>query len=93
MPTGLFERYVGEMDPLHAEWLLDMATAADYAGWGKQSRERWWNTQVSRLRRGPSIIGDAPARRRAAFFWNGQALSGAELKQKAAGTLGSRLAA
>lgn len=93
MSRGMFTAHVSELDGLHAEWLLDMATAGDYAGWDKRNRESWWHRQVGRMRRGGSVVDDTPARRRAAFFWNGQPLGGAELKNRATRQLGSRLAA
>jgi hypothetical protein len=85
MPTCLLERYVGEMDRLEGEWLLDMATANDYAQWSKASREKWWTAQERRVRRQAQ---QGMGRGKAALLWNGEPVALSALKRNLFGALG-----
>lgn len=87
MPTCLLERYVGELDGLEAAHLLDMATAADYAGWNQRTREKWWNAQTRRIRATP-LPANLPRHRSYIFAWNGTPITGDALKQNLGSTLG-----
>ena len=79
MTWGEFRRWVREMEPLHAESLLDAAEAATVPQMTKEGAQEWYDRQLARVRSTMSASEMAP--RREEVSWNGKVLSIFEFKQ------------
>ena len=86
MPSGVFESYERNMEPLRAERMLDAATAAT----AQFQKTDWWEGLLARARGAAAEV----ARRAAPLFtWNGAPVNSSQgLRRKfAEGVTGGRV--
>ncbi len=76
MPSGVFEAYEAQLEPLRAERVLDAAQAASAIHAGRE----WWESMLARAR---GVVHEVVRRAFPMFTWNGAPVnSSASLRQR-----------